>query len=87
VEQGQFLTPIQIQGMLRLGRANREFLWQQAWDKAKSEKMTDYLPAMDLSLGHIPRVHYLGEDVTVKGQGKSRITKINPDGSYEVKPY
>jgi hypothetical protein len=87
LEQGQFLTPEQIQGMLRLGKKNREFLWQQAWDKSKSEKMSNYMPPMNRELGGIPGVHYLGEDVNVKGQGKSRITKINPDGSFEVKPY
>jgi hypothetical protein len=85
--QGNFLTPDQISNMLRLGVLNREFIWQQGWEKSRSEKLANRLPAMDKSLPRIPGIHFLGEDVNLKQGGKARVVEVHPDGSIEVKAY
>lgn len=87
VTTGQFLTPDQRQNMLGLGKKNREFIWQQAWEKGKAEAMANRLPRTLPGLPPVSGIHYTGEDVTLKAGGKARVTEVHPDGSYEVKPY
>lgn len=87
VTSGRFLTPQQRQDMLGLGKKNREFIWQQGWEKAKSEAMANYIPKTLPGLPPISGVHFINEDIQLKQGGRARITEIHPDGSYEVKPY
>lgn len=84
---GQFLTPDQRKNMIDLGQKNREFIWQQAWEKGKAERMADRLPRTLPGLPPISGIHYMGEDVTLKSGGRARVVTVHPDGSYEVKPY
>jgi hypothetical protein len=87
VTSGQFLTPQQRQDMLALGKKNREFIWQQAWEKAKVETLADKLPKTLPGLPPVAGIHFVGEDVQLSQGGRARVAKINADGSYEVKPY
>ena len=87
VQSGQFLTPEQRLNMLQLGERNREAIWQQGWEQAKAESLANKLPRTIPGLPPVTGVHYVNEDVQLKSGGKARVTAINPDGSYEVKPY
>jgi hypothetical protein len=87
VKNGQFLTPDQRKNMLALGKLNRDFIWQQAWEKAKSEAMAQYLPRTLPGLPPVTGIHYVGEDIKLNNGGKARVVEVNPDGSIEVKPY
>jgi hypothetical protein len=87
VVKGTFLSIPERQNMLALGKLNREFIWQQAWEKAVAEKMANYMPKTLPGLPPISGVHYIGEDVPLRTGGKARVVEIHPDGSIEVKPY
>lgn len=87
VSSGQFLTPQQRQDMLNLGQRNREFIWQQAWEKSKAEALANKLPRTLPGLPPVSGIHYIGEDVKLKQGGRARVTEVHPDGSIEVKPY
>jgi hypothetical protein len=87
VVNGQFLTPQERQNMLGLAIKNRTLIWQEAWEQAKAERIANKMPRTMPGLQPVPGVHFIGEDVTVKGQGRSRVTDVHPDGSIKVKPY
>ncbi len=87
ITSGQFLTPQQRQDMLALGQKNREFIWQQAWEKSKVEALANKLPKTLPGLPPVSGIHFVGEDIQLKSGGRARVTEIHPDGSYEVKPY
>ena len=87
VINGQFLTPQERQNMLALARHNRELIWRENWEIAVSERLADHMPNTMKGLPPVPGVHFIGEDVTSKSYGRARITQVNPDGTFEYKPY